>query len=224
GMDGFLNLSLNRQNSSLDEFVKAYKGDLMFAVTDFTTKKDSIKMGDESDNSKNFVYEKPTASFLFSLSIGDKRSFDKLLDITQKAGGDFLSSAGIFYASDDKLYAAGNSQQYVSKYVSGSSNRFDFISKLQDHPFGFFVDIQKILGTAALQPVTDSTKKIIMDESIKTWQSIYSVGGEFKDDAFVLNSEINLIDKNTNSLKQINSYLDKISKVMIEKTKKDKER
>jgi hypothetical protein len=222
-MDGFLNMSLSRENITMDDFVKANKGDIMFSVTVFIMKKDSVNMSGDADKTNNYVYEKPTASFLFSLSIGDKPSFNKLLDAGVKAGGDFLSSAGIFYANDDKLFAVGNSQQYVSKYISGGRNKFDFINKIEDHPFALFIDIQKILATAALQTAKDSTNKVVMDESMRMWQSIYSMGGEYKDDAFALNSEINLVDKNVNSLKQLNSYLDKIAKVMIEKSKKNGE-
>lgn len=63
-----------------------------------------------------------------------------------------------------------------------------------------------------------------MDESIKTWQNLYAMGGEYKEDAFIINSEINLIDKNINSLKQLNLYFDKISKVLIEKNKNNKQK
>ncbi|MEP6594322.1 MAG: DUF4836 family protein [Ginsengibacter sp.] len=223
GMDGFLNIFLSGKNLTLDDFVKANKGDIMFAVTDFTMKRDSVNLGDEA-NKSNSYYEKPTASFLFSASIGDKPSFNKLLDAGKKEGGDIISSAGIFYANDDRFFAVGNSQQYVSKYIAGSNNKPDFIEKIEDHPFALFIDIQKILTTAALQPVKDNGNQVIMEESLKTWQNVYSMGGEYKDDAFILNSEINLVDKNTNSLKQLNSYFDKISKVMIEKNKKNKER
>jgi len=224
GMDGLLNMGLSGKNITLDDIVKANKGDVMFAVTDFMMKKDSMNLSDDADKSNSFVYEKPTASFLFSAIIGDKTSFNKLLDAGVKAGGDLISSAGIFYANDDKFFAVGNSQQYVSKYIAGSNNKFDFIDKIEDHPVAFFVDIQKILATSALQPSKDSGNQVIMDESLKTWQNIYSMGGEYKDDGFAMNTEINFVDKTTNSLKQLNSYFDKISKVMIEKSKRNKER
>jgi len=224
GMDGVLNMGLSGKNVTLEDFVKANKGDVLFAVTDFIMKKDSMNLGGYEDKSNSFTYEKPTASFLFSASIGDKTSFNKLLDAGVKAGGDLISSAGIFYANDDKFFAVGNSQQYVSKYVAGSNNKFDFIDKIEGHPIAFFVDIQKILATAALKPSKDSGSQVIMDESLKTWQNVYSMGGEYKDDGFAMNTEINFVDKNTNSLKQLNSYFDKISKVMIEKSKRDKEK
>jgi len=224
GMDGFLNIFLSEKNVSLDDIVKANKGDIIFAVTDFGMKKDSINMGDGTDKGSSYMYEKPSASFLFSASIGDRPSFNKLLDAGKKAGGDMMSSARIFYANNDRFFAVGNSQQYISKYIEGGNNKFDFVDKIENHPFGLFIDIQKILTTASLKPAGDSSEQVIMNESLKTWQSLYAMGGEYKDDGFLFNSEINFVDKSTNSLKQLNSYFDKISKVMIEKNKKDKER
>lgn len=224
GMDGFLNIFLAKENITLDDIVKANKGDIMFAVTDFGMKKDSINYGNEEDKTNMYTYEKPTASFLFSASIGDKPSFNKLLEAGKKAGGDMLTGAGISYANNDKFFAIGSSQQYVSNYIAGGNNKFDFINKISDHPVAFFIDIQKILTTAALKPVKDSGNQVIMNESLKIWQNLYSMGGEYKDDGFVINTEINFVDKNINSLKQLNSYFDKISQVMIEKNKKNKER
>ncbi|MEO6220830.1 MAG: DUF4836 family protein, partial [Ginsengibacter sp.] len=224
GMDGFLNIFLSEKNVSLDDIVKANKGDILVAVTDFTMRKDSVNIGGSDSEKNSYMYDKPTASFLFSASIGDKSSFNKLLDAGRRAGGDMMSSAGIYYANNDKLFAVGNSQQYISKYIAGGNNKFDFISRIEDHPFVLFIDIQKILGTVSLKPAKDSANHLIMDESVKTWQNLYSMGGEFKDDGFLLNSEINFVDKNVNSLKQLNNYLDKISKVMIEKSKNDKQR
>src|SRR4029079_19373031 len=49
GMDGFLNMFLSGKNVTMDDFVRANKGDIIFAVTDFVMKKDSVNMGDESN-------------------------------------------------------------------------------------------------------------------------------------------------------------------------------
>ena len=48
----------------------------------------------------------------------------------------------------------------------------------------------------------------------------YVTAGDFKDDAMTGHTEINFIDQNTNSLKQLNHYFDAIAKVI--KAKKDK--
>lgn len=225
GLDGFLNIFLSKGGITLDDFVKANKGDIMFAVTDFTMKKDSVS-GGTGNGATSYTFEKPDANFLFSASIGDRPAFDKLMAAGKKLTEDMGSSAGIATANNDKFFAIGNSQQNVSKYISGSDSRFAFTDKFSDHPITLFVDIQKVLATAAAsqEMSKDSGAKAIMDESVKMWQNAYALGGDYKDDAFVMNVEVNLVDKNTNSLKQLNGYFDKIAKEVAEKNKQARDR
>jgi hypothetical protein len=46
------------------------------------------------------------------------------------------------------------------------------------------------------------------------WQDVTVTGGDFKDKSSEGQFEINLVDKNTNSLKQLNQYIDKVSTFM----------
>ena len=69
----------------------------------------------------------------------------------------------------------------------------------------------------------DSTEWLVADASVKTWQDIVFYGGEFKNNATHMHAEINMGDKNTNSLKQLNSYVSVIARIMDEKEKKEKE-
>jgi hypothetical protein len=231
GMDGFANDFLMKNGLTLDDLVKANKGDILITATDFVLKKDSVnpraRGDDESpdfDETNSYSYERPDVNFLFSAGIGDKTAFNKLMSAFTKMLGEFGANQKIFYANDEKFFAVGSTQPYVSKYIGGNNNKFEFADKISGHPFAFFVDIQKILSTASSKPSSDSSANIIMDESRKIWQTAYCAGGEYKDDGFVLNTEVNFVDKNTNSLKQLNSYFDKIAKVMIEREKKNKER
>ncbi len=101
-----------------------------------------------------------------------------------------------------------NNQQFVSGFIQGNNNTYDFTSKFNDHPIGVFVDFQKILTNMPMQSIEDSSATKILEESKKLLQNLYSFGGEYKDDGVVMTSEINLLDKKTNSLKQLNQYFD----------------
>jgi hypothetical protein len=52
---------------------------------------------------------------------------------------------------------------------------------------------------------------VALNESIKMWESIIGTGGELVDGAMIGNFEVNLVDKNTNALKQLNQYVDKLA-------------
>jgi hypothetical protein len=59
-----------------------------------------------------------------------------------------------------------------------------------------------------------------MDASINMWQDIVMTAGGEEGDAFLGEAEVNLVDKNTNSLKQLNKYLDTISKLFETKQRR----
>ena len=66
----------------------------------------------------------------------------------------------------------------------------------------------------------DSLGLLAMDASIKMWENIILSGGEFKNDGVTQHIEINLVDKTTNSLKQLNKYAAAIG-VIAEQKKKE---
>jgi hypothetical protein len=53
----------------------------------------------------------------------------------------------------------------------------------------------------------------MLDESLKMWNNIIASGGDFKDNAYTSHTEINLINKDTNSLKQLNHYFNEMYKL-----------
>ncbi len=131
------------------------------------------------------------------------------MDVGRKLGPQ-MSGSNFSNAINDKYLAIGNDQQFVSGFIQGNNNTFDFTSKFNDHPIGVYVDIHKILTGLPSNMGDDSSANKIIDESEKMWENLYSTGGEFKDGGVIMTSEINLIDKNTNSLKQLNHYFDLI--------------
>jgi hypothetical protein len=85
------------------------------------------------------------------------------------------------------------------------------------------MDIQKFITGARPSFASDSTATLIADESLKYWQDIIFYGEEYRDGGIESYFEINMVDKNTNSLKQLNNYLGFIAVKMIDLEKKRKE-
>jgi hypothetical protein len=59
-----------------------------------------------------------------------------------------------------------------------------------------------------------------MAASVNMWQDAIATGGAYKDKALDFEFEINLVDKNTNSLKQLNQYINTMYKIQAEKKKR----
>lgn len=220
GMDGFLNMYTAQVGFNLDDFVKANKGDIAFAVTDFKMKTDSFTSKDGDGNKTGpAVYSRPDMNYLFSVAIGDKPSFQKLIDAGKKITGQMgVNDTSISYGQNDKVFAVSNRQHFLNDYIAGNSNnKFDFIDKFSGHPIDIFIDIHKILSVLAAEKKGSTGDEVIMSESLKLWNNISVTAGEIDKDAITGNTEINFIDQNTNSLKQLNHYFDEIAKVEMAK-------
>ena len=218
GMDGVLNMNAGRIGFSLDDFVKANKGDLMLTVTD-------LKMtADVGDSSHPNVYTKPDVNYLFTVAVGDKPSFQKLIDAGKKITGEMgKSDSLVSYGQNDKVFAVSNRQHFLNDYLAGNSNnKYDFMDKFSGHPIDIFIDIHKILTVLAAEKKNNADNELIMNESLKLWNNIYITAGDMEKDAITGNTEINFIDQSTNSLKQLNHYFDEIAKV--EMAKKDRQK
>ena len=58
----------------------------------------------------------------------------------------------------------------------------------------------------------DTSDMISYNASLAMWQDIIITGGQYKDGALSGEAEINLVNKNVNSLKQLSAYFDQMSK------------
>jgi hypothetical protein len=214
GVDGMANGFMGEMGYSVDEFVKANKGDLIVAVSDFEIKTVVDTMPAYEEGAAPYTYTKtdPSAKVLFAVSINDKPAFDKMVGIVKAKMGEIPegSMPKISYTLNDKWFAAGNSEEQVNKFVAGgANNKQAFVSKLAGHPAGMYVDLQKILKTS--EAAADSSSKAALTESVKLWEDILFTYGELGNGAMSSHCEINFVDKNTNSLKQLNQYADKLA-------------
>lgn len=208
GMDGVVNMGTARAGFNLDDFVKANGGDLFLAVTDL--KADSTGKA-------------PDASILFSVSIGDKAAFEKLISAGKKMGAEGVTAfaSKIAYNANDKFFALGNKKEAVDKYIAGgNSASIALLDKFSGSPMGGFIDFQKIFSVARSEAMRDSLEFETFKAMEKTWENMIFSGGEMKGDAMSGHFEVNLKDKNTNSLKQLNSLMADLAK--IEKAKKER--
>lgn len=215
GVDGMVNGFLGKADYSIDEFIKANKGDMIVAVTDFSihNRIDSIQI--PGGESMTHSQSGPEAKVLFATSINDRAAFDKLIGTVKAQGGDEFSRGipGITYKLNDNWFAVSNSADYVTKFLAGGNNNHAFAAKISGHPFGGYVDIQKIMRSTQAS-IKDSSEMMAFNASLQMWQDIVITGGEYKNGALSGEIELTLVNKNTNSLKQLSAYFDQVSKMM----------
>jgi hypothetical protein len=224
-LDGIANMGLTYVGFTMDDFIKANKGDILFGVSDLTIKTDSVKYNFQGQDEFSSAREKPDFNFVFATSIGDKDAFNKLIDAGKKLGSKQLgdsSKAPFAYSSNGTYFTIANSKDNADKYLAGSNSNFDFINKVNGQAFGGYLNLQLLLKTFENQATKDSSAKIAYDASLKLWDNILMKGGDFTDGGITQTVEINLMDKTTNSLKQLNEYAAKLSEVYKAKKAKEK--
>lgn len=210
GFDGMINAALGKFNYNLAELMAAYKGQMLIAATDFTIKQEKQTF---EGTDYSYTSNKPDVKMLFALSVNNKASFDKLIGIAQNElnneEGQKLLSQVNFKVNND-WFAISNSAETVDKFLAGGNNNVPFADKISGHPFGLYIDIQKIMKSS--QPtVTEAPSLSALEASMKLWQDVVMTGGEIKDGAMTAEFVVNLIDKKTNSLKQINQYIEQLA-------------
>lgn len=204
GMEGLVNMGTAFLGFNMDDFIKANKGDILLSVSDFAV--DS--------------FGRPTPKILFSSAIGDKASFDKLIAAGEKMGKEEASPAGVSYNKNDKYFVIGNDKAANDQFISGKGgNKPAFWDKVKGGPIAGYVNLQTLMNAFKAEANRDSFAIETLELSKKFWDNIIASGGEFKDGGITQHIEINLVDKTTNSLKQLNKYVDGMA--LIEKRKKE---
>ena len=180
---------------NLDDVIKANKGDFLFAVTDIN--EDTLKG--------------KGGNFIFASAIGDKPSFNKLIDAGRKVEASMRQAdptpPNYAYNTNDKYFVFTNNKAATDAYLAGTANTsFPFMDKISGGPMGGFVNFQYIFTAMQPKATADSTDKAMYDASVKMWDNFFINGGNFKDGGITQHWEVNLMDKNTSSLKQLNNY------------------
>ncbi len=206
-MDGLVNLGAAQAGFNLDDFVRANKGDILIAVTD--VKGDSLAG--------------QGANFIFAASINDKPSFNKIIDAGKKFGGPMMGADNKYsYNVNDKYFVFTNNKATTDTYLAGTANSsFSFMDKIAGGPFGGYVNFQYIFNNMKPKATADSLDVATYNASVKMWDNLLISGGNFKDGGLTQHWELNLLDKNTNSLKQLNSYLGTIANIQEKKKAKN---
>ena len=204
GVDGLANAYLGKMNYSLDELVSAFKGQFVFSFSNFNIHQEQQTI--EGSNS-TFNIPKTDYNIIFGTTINNKPAFDKLLGIITKEIPEDQSK--INFRSLNDWFAISNSKASTDTFLAGGSGKAPFIDLISGHPFGMYIDIQKIIqGVGPM--ATDSTSQKIAAISMNMWQNIVVTGGDYKNGVATAEFVVNLVDKSTNSLKQINRYSDQI--------------
>ncbi len=193
GMEGFANMGASSLGFTLDDFVKANKGDLLFSVSGLRT-----------DTGK------ATADIFFATTIRDKAAFDKLIAAGSKmmaTQGSDTVRRGIFHNANNTYFGIGSNQAHVDAFFKNDNNNNSSAlpGNFTGNPVAVYVNFQNVLRSMTPR-TTDTAKVELHNASLQMWDNMFIRGGNFKDGGILQKVEVNLVDKKVNSLKQLNNY------------------
>ncbi len=206
GLEGLIGLGAPMLGFTLDDFIKANKGDLVFSVSELSAD----------------TAAKTKANIFFAASVNDKVSFDKMIAAGKKFGGQVSKQvdAPLFFNYNEQYFSLGNNQAAVDQFGTKPAGSIpELYKKLGNGPIVGFVNLQYIINSAQKQSLNDSLAQAAMNASAKMWDNMIISGGSFKNDGISQHIEINLVDKSTNSLKQMNSYMGMMGSLAQQKKK-----
>ena len=189
GFDGLLNSFLRKQGLSTEDVFSAINGQFVVAVGDMQKKDSLVTMpGLDGKPGDSYTNHYTDLSVLFAAGVGNQTSFQKLLDVVPKNHNDLPAT----YKLTSQWFAGSNKPAVVDAFLSGATIRQPWADKITGHPFGMYIDLQKILNAnASGNGAADS----LLKESANFWQDIVATGGEFKNGTSTGDFVINLVDK-----------------------------
>lgn len=205
GLDGMANMFLAKQNLTLDELMGATKGQFVMAMTDLQMKDTTLTFGtDDSGQVSSYKTTQPDMTFLFAADVAKKPTFEKLLALAKEESPE----AKFAYQLNNDWFVAGNKADAVNAFAAGNTTKHAFTDKLKGSYCGFYLDVQRLLKTNfTKEPMGQS----MLSEAAAVWQDVVMTCGEYKDGVATAEITINMVDTKTNSLKQINQFIEKMN-------------
>jgi hypothetical protein len=214
GADGIVNTYAQQLGFTLDDFAKAGNGEVLFAITDLKMTSDSFNYKDDLGNSIGAgKFNKPDFNYVFSTGISDKASLQKLINAVEKLTSQTGKDSLLNYNMNDKIFVMTNTPTFGKQYLAGGNNNYDFTDKISGHPIGLYIDFQKIFSQLPSSVDSKNDTGSFMQQNMKTWKNFYLTGGDYNGSGFTFTAYINMMDANTNSLKQLNAYLNEMYQI-----------
>lgn len=207
GLDGIANAFLKKYGYSVDELVQGINGQMILAVTDFSVTKVNKTI---PGTTYSYSASQPNVDVLFGLSVKNKAAFDKLIGIAESqldSTDKLVVQSKMHYRTTNDWFAIGTTNETVEKFLNGGTAKIPFADKITGHPVGMYVDIQKLIkGIQSMAPGNSGE----LSAATSMWQDFVMTGGDYKNGVSTSEMTINFVDKSTNSLKQLNQFVEQL--------------
>lgn len=211
-------VALKQQGFNLEDILRSLKGDFFMTVKD-------VKM--EMPSEPMMGKPQPKVNMLLGASLSEPATFDSLLAFARTKMGEVEKSGegkvmtyemiqqSFPHRVQNGWFFLGTDSSLLNSYGKTSTDH-PFIKKISGHQLGAYINIQKLINDfKAAAPDAES----FLGLASSTWKDIIAYGDGVKDGVSDGYFEINLVDQNTGSLKQIVNFIASMKNAMEVKMK-----
>jgi len=221
GLESTVNQYLQKQELTLDDVLKAFKGDFSIVFSDF-----GIKEKEYNSNGNKSNVKQPSAKLLFNATIGDKAAYAKIVSkladqgLMEMKNGQYVPRAmgdKFAYNMNGKNLILATDNNLIQQYLSGKGNAAipaDIAEKSKGKTFSLYADIGKIL-----QPFPTDTSKSIQAAKA-TFKNIIATRDNFNGKYVANNFELSTMNNSENSLATLIKFFVSVSKQIEQQGKR----
>lgn len=227
GVTGLMNLALGESGMNVDDLFKAFTGDMAMSITDFktfetTTAIPNINEGSE-ETSHSYRHSDVSMNYVFVLKTNDGKQIDKMVNYVKNQNGlqeldantyQFTGKDSLFVMRDAKYLLFTNNLNTGKNYLSGTytnASKPAQVKEMYGHPTAFFMDIQTMLN--GINTATTSKEQALLQEAKNMFGDITMKGGDHKKEYFSYSGNMNLVNKDENSLLQLLNFTYKMQQI-----------
>ena len=205
GYLGLANAGLQSQNTSVDNLLSAFTGDIALTVNHLSITNADVLPGIQG--------QKTQMSASLVIKINNKDEFSKLFQMAQLAGmqpvpdGYFMPISdrdSVFLLMNGQYAVAANKFADAMAILNGSNKGQKMTdaatSQVPGHPFALFLDVAQSVKNIDFSGMMTPADSAIVGESKRLISNVSMNGGEFKDNAMVSHMEINFTNTEENSI------------------------
>ncbi len=223
GLEGSVNQYLQKMELTLDDVLKAFKGDFAIVFSDL-----GMAPKEYEYNGNKFTTRQPIVKLVFNAAIGDKASYDKVVSkladqgIMEMQNGQYVPKAmGTEYAwnMNGKNLVIATDNTLMQQYLSGKGNAAIpaiLADKSKGKSFALYVDINKILQSFTV----DTTVSKTMEAAKATFKNTIATRDNFNGKYIASDFELTTMNNNENSLVSLIKFFASASEQIEEHGKK----
>ena len=213
GMQSTVDQYFQQLGFTMDDVTKAFKGDFAIVFSDIATGEKEYEM-----NGMKFHNNKPSVKLVFTATIGDKTSYDKIVSklaeqgIMEMKNGQYVPKGmgdEFAFNMDGKNLTVASDNDVMQQYLSGRGNAAvpgDIANEAKDKAAMFYVDINKIL-----QGISTGSDEKSLDAARATFKNGTATTTNFNGKYVESNFELNTVNNNENSLVSLIKFFAAVS-------------